>query len=73
MRGRKKELPVDDDWVETTEDLPQVGMDVDQESVRVKCMTDTGIICNGYYDYSDNTWHQLNKNKKMNVARWQSL
>lgn len=64
---------MNDDWVNVEEDLPQIGPEVDMQSIIVRCMTDTGKIRNGYYDYREQAWHIRGKQQHMRVIKWQSI
>lgn len=65
-----------DEWVDAREDLPQLALGFNYLSMNVRCMTDTGEICEGFYHYQDNEWwgkDMSNGVRKINVIKWQSL
>lgn len=62
-----------DEWVSVEDDLPQLGPDVDNRSITVRCKTETGKIRNGFYDYQNGAWYSReDKRQKERVTHWQS-
>lgn len=64
------------DWVNVSDDLPQVDPRYRYLSVDVSCLTDAGIIYKGFYHYREKEWWESNLAdgvKKINVIKWQSL